>query len=248
MPTAFSFAESPVSGLSQAENPAKQGDFVSGLIVQTFGTAIANSLHIICFGHMPEQWNELVLGRSDLSVLEKILAGLARVLIWLAALLLAAMAVHVTADVLMKYIFNKPIPGTAEVVARYYMLAVVFLPLPFAELRNSGISVDLIYNLFGRPVRRATMLFAYLGQTAFFGLLAYQSSLDAIGAFERGEYVDGQITVYTWPGYFFLPMGLWVVAAICVLRILQVLLRSDWEQVTGDKLPVEDNPHLKEMV
>lgn len=182
-----------------------------------------------------------------MKTLERGLAFCARLLIWASGLMLLAMAAHVCADVALKYLFNKPIPGTAEVVARYYMLAAVFLPLPFVELRNSGISVDLFYNMFSPFFRRATVLLAYVGQTAFFGMLAYQSSLDALKSYAKNEFIDGQIMVYVWPGTFFLPIGLWLAAAMSVVRILQTLLRSDWEDVINYQSAIEEDRPVKEM-
>lgn len=177
---------------------------------------------------------------------ERILAVLARILIWAAAICLVAMALHVTADVIMKYVFNKPIPGTAEVVAYYYMLAVVFLPLPFVETRNSAISVDLFYNMFSTPLRRGCMLLAYAGQTAFFGVLGYQSFSDALKSHRINEFIDGQIQVYVWPPAFFLPAGLWLATAISVVRILQILFRSDWEQITTLSPEIDGDRPVKE--
>lgn len=172
--------------------------------------------------------------------LERTLGHAAQVLVWLAGLALLAMAVHVCLDVALKYVLNRPIPGTAEIVARYYMLAAVFLPLPFVELRNTGISVDLFYTMFGPGVRRAMLVLAFLGQLVFFGLLAWQSSFDALSSLAKNEFVDGQIRVVIWPATFFLPLGLWLAAAMSLVRLLQTLLLRDWEAATTLTRPLED--------
>lgn len=164
--------------------------------------------------------------------IERILSAAARVLVWVSAAFLALMALHVCADVVLKYFFNRPIPGTAEIVARYYMLAAVFLPLAFVELRNTGIAVDLFYNMCGSGVRRCMIVLALIGQTVFFVLLAYQSGLDAMKSLAKNEFIDGQIAVYIWPSSFFLPIGFWLAAALSVVRLVQALTRSDWEQLT----------------
>lgn len=165
------------------------------------------------------------------SVIEIWLERLSRLLIIVTGMFLAAMMLHVFADVAMKYLFNSPIPGTAEVVAHYYMVAAVFLPLPYVETRNVGIAVDLFYNIFGASGRRATMFLALVGQIVFFGLLAYQSSLDAWHSFEIGEYISSQIIVTIWPATFFLPLGFSLAGVVSVLRIVQLVTRPDWEEV-----------------
>ena len=164
---------------------------------------------------------------------ENALAFLSRLLVHATALCLAAMMLHVFADVVLKYLANNPVPGTAEVVAHYYMVAAVFLPLPFVEIRNSAISVDLFYNFFGAWPRWVMLVLAYAGQTVFFALLAYQSSLDAWASFGIGEYVMSQVRVTVWPAAFFLPIGFGVACLVSLLRIFQLFTRKDWEDLCG---------------
>lgn len=173
-------------------------------------------------------------------LLERALAQMSRLLMLATALCLAAMMLHVCADIILKSLFNSPIPGTAEVVAHYYMVAAVFLPLPFVEIRNAGISVDLFYNLLGPCLRRSLLLLAYLGQVVYFCLFAIQSSADAWSAIQIRDYVSAQIIVTVWPAALFLPIGFWVAAAVSLLRAIQVLLRPDWEEHCRDKR--QDDP------
>ncbi|WP_108258537.1 TRAP transporter small permease [Mangrovicoccus ximenensis] len=183
-----------------------------------------------------------------MQAIERILTLSAKLLVWLSGAFLLAMAVHVCLDVGMKYFLNKPIPGTAEIVARYYMLAAVFLPLAFVEARNTGISVDLFYGMFGPRLRRACVVLAFIGQLAFFSLLTWQSFHDAMKAMAKNEYIDGQITVYTWPATFMLPAGLGFAAAISLLRLVQALTRDDWEEVTTFARPMAGHTEVKEPV
>ena len=80
----------------------------------------------------------------------------------LAALALFLMMLHVTADVLGKYLLNRPIPGTAEVVASYYMVAAVFLPLAWVEVRQGSIVMELLYALLPNTLKRWVYLLATL--------------------------------------------------------------------------------------
>ena len=174
---------------------------------------------------------------------EQLLKWASHALMWLASLLVAAMLVQMIADVVLKYAFNSPIPMTAEMVANYYMVAVVFLPLPLVEFNNASVSVDLFYRMFGAAYRRVLMLLAYLGQLFFFGILSYQSFLDALEATQVRKFVYTDFRLEIWAGTYFLPLGFALATLVCVLRIQQILARSDWEQVvehrTLDELPAE---------
>lgn len=165
--------------------------------------------------------------------LERALLWGARGLIGLAALNLAMMMVHVIADVVMKYVFVAPIPGTAEVVAYYYMVATVFLPLPLVELGNKAISVDLFWLHYPSWLQRVTLFLAYLMTIAFFVILARQTSIDAMRAYAKGDLVEGIVPVLIWPGRFMLPASFWFAAGVAALRALQVLLSPEWRQKTA---------------
>ena len=62
----------------------------------------------------------------------------------LATLFLVLMALHVSLDVGLRYLFGKSFTGTLEFVSFYYMVAVVFLPLAYVELQREHISVDVL--------------------------------------------------------------------------------------------------------
>ena len=178
-----------------------------------------------------------------METIDRIITRLSKLLMALAGFFLLEMLLHMCADVILKYTANSPIPGTAEVVAYYYMVAAVFLPLPLVEIRNGGIFVDVFYNMMGVSLRRIVILIAYAAQLAFFVILAYRSSLDALDALNKYELVEGQIYVYIWPARFFLPLGFGLAAVVSLLRIFQIVLRDNWEELTGyqtaDKVELE---------
>ena len=175
-----------------------------------------------------------------LSTLERWLRWGSYALFWLATAMVAAMLVHIVLDVALKYLFNRPLPMTVEMVAHYYMVAVVFLPMPLVELRNAGVSVDLFYRMFGPNARRSIMLLAYFGQILFFGILAYQSGLDALEAMQSRKFVYLDFRLDTWPAAFMLPAAFALATLVSILRFVQVTVRSDWEDVV--ELKMLDDP------
>lgn len=167
-----------------------------------------------------------------MKTIERILKILTTIMAWLSAVCISLMMVQVCADVILKYVINMPIMGTAEVVANYYMLAAVFLPLALVETRNAGVSITLFYDLTSRVrLRRMMVLLAFLGQAIFFAMLAYKTGGDALESYEKLEMVEGQVMIYIWPGTFFLPLGFGVVALLNALRFIQVMFASDFEKI-----------------
>jgi TRAP-type C4-dicarboxylate transport system permease small subunit len=169
----------------------------------------------------------------------------ARLLAGVASIGLLAMLLHVCADVISDYLFNEPIPGTAEIVAYYYMVGAVFLPLPLVELRNDSINVDLFYNLARRAGQRVMLFVSYLAQAAFFGILAWQSGVDFVEALVKGELVEGRINILIWPGRACLPAAFALAAVISVFLLARVLLERGFEP---DDLNEDDPDGLREGV
>ncbi len=144
---------------------------------------------------------------------------LASALAFIAGLSLVLMMVHVTLDVVLKYFFKMPIPGTAEVVAAYYMIGTVFLPLAYIEVHNRPIMVELLYDRLPSSLHRPLDVLATLLSIAFYAFLTWQSTKIALTALENREYVDGLWKVVVWPSRFLIPLGLAAACAALVLRL-----------------------------
>ena len=148
---------------------------------------------------------------------------LASALAYIAGLSLVLMMVHVTLDVVLKYFFKMPIPGTAEVVAAYYMIGTVFLPLAYIEVNNRPIVVELFYDRLPDALQRPLDVLATALSIVFYAFLMWQSTKIALSALESGEYIDGLWRVVVWPSRFLIPLGLLAACAALVLRLAMLL-------------------------
>lgn len=156
-------------------------------------------------------------------MLEATINKLSACLAALAALALALMMLHVTADVIGKYAFNAPIPGTAEVVASYYMISVVFLPLAWLELKNGPIVVELFYEMGSDRAKHLMLALGTLLSLLFYGTIAWLSWAPAVYAWQIGEIVEGAWKVTIWPTKFMLPVGLGLSCLALVIRLGLIL-------------------------
>lgn len=163
----------------------------------------------------------------------RLFEGFARLLSGLAGVALVLMMLHVVADVIMKFVFNLPIPGTLEVVAFYYMVAAVFLPLAYVELKGAHITVDLVFDRMPRVLQRVALALGFACSAGFFSILAYQTWLDAVEAYEVGEIVMGAVALPIWPSRFVLPLGFAIIALASIIRLIR-------EVVLGRPMPGGD--------
>lgn len=155
--------------------------------------------------------SEPVGGPGGGPVLDKstrVIGWLANAQMFLTGIFLILMMLHVTLDVAAKYFFNAPIIGTLETVSYYYMVSVVFLPLAMIELRNEHVSVDLLFQKFSARVQVIVYLFGSALGLIYFGMLTWQTLLDALKATEQHETVMANFLFYVWPSRWTLPIGM----------------------------------------
>lgn len=136
---------------------------------------------------------------------------------------LLAMAVLVTADVLWDLIFGRPITNTIEIVSIYLMIAIVFLPMGLVELRGEHIKADIISTLLGRKMQAALQIVVATISFIFILILVYQTSVDAIEAYQKNERIMGTSLLVIWPSRFSLPIGFSLFALAMLSNALRQL-------------------------
>lgn len=144
-----------------------------------------------------------------------------RIITYIAAALAALMMVHVTIDVILSQFSAEPLPGTVDYVSYYYMVALVFLPLPFVEYTNEHIKVDLIHSLASSGLKTALDMLALALSVVFYSLLTWQTWIDAVEKYAVGERSMGMVAVTIWPARFFLPLGAGLMVILLLVKLIQ---------------------------
>ncbi|MBI4186690.1 MAG: TRAP transporter small permease [Chloroflexi bacterium] len=131
---------------------------------------------------------------------------------------LAAMMLIVGAEVVTRYIFDRSVPGHAEVV-RLLMVFSVFLALAYAQ--KCGLhtrSTFLVDRLSGRVRTGFTILNLAIGMV-FVGMITYQAFPAAWKSFQQGETGYGLLDLPYWPAKLALAIG---AALFCVQYITDI--------------------------
>lgn len=143
-------------------------------------------------------------------------------LLVLAALTGAAMMLHVTADVVMRAAFHKPLPAVGEVTASYYMVACAFLPWSWLAMRDDHIRADLFSRLMSDRVKAGSEYVIDLVTIGYVGLVCWQGYVGAMRnmrANELREIPGGYLLV--WPARWLVPLA----AGAMILAILVRMVR-----------------------
>jgi TRAP-type C4-dicarboxylate transport system permease small subunit len=124
---------------------------------------------------------------------------------------LAAMMLLVTANVVARYLFNRPILGTLE-ITEFLMVWAVYLSLSYTQFLKAHINIGLVTSLL--PERRALAcdLVTYLIGCAFFSLIVWQGTLMTLESYEMEEVTFGTIELLEWPVKMLVPFGSLVVS------------------------------------
>ena len=149
------------------------------------------------------------------------LTVLNRVLVAIGAVLIAIMALHVVCDVGARYILGRPLDGTTEIVSRYYMIAIIFLPLAWLQAQDKHIAAGLLFDVLSERWQRVSSALASLLMAIFAALLGWRCAAEAAKATAISEKLQ--------TAYFFLPVwpARWIIplaAAILVLQAIAMLL------------------------
>jgi TRAP-type C4-dicarboxylate transport system permease small subunit len=150
----------------------------------------------------------------------------------------ALMMLHITIDVAGRFLLNEPVPATIAFVSNYYMVVVAFLPIAYAETRNSHITVEVLTELFPMRVQNHLYSWSYLISALVFGLLTYRGWGEAVKAQGSGTFIMEQSTkLLVWPSYYLLPIGTGLMVVVLLYRFVLYL--------TGAKSGLGEVPTLE---
>lgn len=135
-------------------------------------------------------------------------ARISSYLIAIAAISSLLMMLHVTADLVSRFILGAQMEGTIEIVSAYYMVALVFFPLAAIDLRTGHISADVFTNLMSARVRWLSHMFVDLVILVCMGALVWFSAREAYLRTLDGEmWRSGEFLIPVWFSRWFVPIG-----------------------------------------
>ena len=152
--------------------------------------------------------------RRALETVEKFSFALSRIINGVGICLIMAMMFLTVSDVLLRYLFNHPIPGSYEVI-KFMMLIVVFYGLAYTAMKRGHISIDL---LLTRLPDRAQALINTITWALSFGLfclVTWRSLLLTKTMWQRGD-VSTDLLFPIAPILLFAAVGL---VALCLVLL-----------------------------
>jgi C4-dicarboxylate transporter, DctM subunit len=161
--------------------------------------------------------------------LVKILSRVERYGAIISGIFVLIMMVMTTADVLLRYIFNSPIPGNYE-LQPLLLVGVVFLAAASIQAKRSHIALDLVTSRLSKPNQLSIQLFSDLIFLIFAGLICWQYVLATQSAWVTKDYYWGLVKFPLWPPYLIITLG----TGILSLRLIEGLVSNPlWSRQSG---------------
>ncbi len=159
--------------------------------------------------------------RSALAKIERLTDSVSLFAANIAALILLLLVGITCVDVVGRYLFNKPLVGTVELV-EICMGAITFFSFPIMFSRHDHIIVDLIPH-FKRGYLGWLASLLFLGVTFYIALKLGDRVFD----YAKRAFEDGDVTEYLnlprYPVVGFITAMIFTAAAITLLKLLNVL-------------------------
>jgi TRAP-type C4-dicarboxylate transport system permease small subunit len=150
-----------------------------------------------------------------------------QLLLWLSLAAGLLMMLHVSVDVTGRTVFNRPLAGTTEVVAAYYMVAAAYLPWAWVARNTGHIRADLFARIGSARFQYWLDIVARLLTVVYLAVFTWQTGLRALQQTRLGEAWQasgGYLSV--WPSRWMLPLAGGLMLAYLVLSLGRDLARG----------------------
>jgi len=164
--------------------------------------------------------NEMWLTKS-VSYINKFVRPLTNILLGAGISILAMMMFLMATDVVLRYIFNSPLPGAYELI-EYMMAILVPFGIVYCAHQKGHVSVDLVVGRFTKRAQAILSSITSLLSLSLFILVAWQSFL-YIGDNFESKLTSAVLLIPTYPFIAVVAVGFTVLCLVLLIDFLNFL-------------------------
>jgi TRAP-type C4-dicarboxylate transport system permease small subunit len=135
----------------------------------------------------------------------------------LAGVVLFALMILTTVDVIGRYFFNAPLGGVVD-LTEFSVLLMTFLSFAYCGYRGAHVVIELLYDRFGHRTQMVLRVVANLAGAALFGVMAWRLVVQSVDVREFAE-SSQLLTIPFWPFYIAIAFGAALFAWVMLLRV-----------------------------
>jgi TRAP-type C4-dicarboxylate transport system permease small subunit len=161
-------------------------------------------------------------------MLEKFAKLITRVLLAIAATVLALMMFLTATDVLLRYIFNRPLSGAFELV-EYMMALVVPFSIVYCAEQKSHVAVDLIMDHMPKNFQRVVGILMLFATIAFAILITWENILYVRETYAT-KLTSAVLLIPTYPFVAPVAIGIGAFAVVLCVQLLQCFSEEETQK------------------
>ena len=155
----------------------------------------------------------------------------------ISAILVLVLMILVTADIIGRYVFSKPVPMTYE-IGSFLMVFIVFLGIGYTQRMKAHIRVEFFTLRLPPRIKAGLDLLALTLGFILYVAIFYQGMKWSYTSFQVGDYVAGLVNLPRWPSQFAIPLG----ALLLSLQFASDFVDKYLELLRIVKSPKSGNP------
>jgi TRAP-type transport system small permease protein len=153
----------------------------------------------------------------------KVISRLVTIMAVLAGVVLAAVMVLITVNVIARYFFNYNLTGVLE-ITEFGLLLATMLAAPWVLMIDKHVRVDIITGLIEKKSPKARWVLALIAESMgalFCAIVVYESLMVTISAYKTHQRSMSFLPTQLWPFYMFIPLCFTFMTILFVYRVVR---------------------------
>jgi len=143
---------------------------------------------------------------------------------YVAAGLVFIMIFPTTVDVILRYVFNAPLPEIFQ-LTEFMMVGLVYLAIAYVQSLKEHIKIEIVTSRLPLRIQEGLDLFGYAIGLLIFSIITWQSGRQAWEAWVTQDYTMGIVHFPLWPAKSILSLGTGLFCIRLILDIVHSLIK-----------------------
>lgn len=144
-------------------------------------------------------------------------------LAFISAATIMLMMIWIFTDVILRYFFNSPLVGTAEVTGEYLLVIIVFLSISYTQMEEGHVSVDLLQRKLSMRMKKIFRVTTNIISFFIFILIGFSNLKVGLEKFENNIQSVGMLDYPIGPAYIIIFIGVMLMSIRLLLDSIMVL-------------------------
>lgn len=167
----------------------------------------------------------------------KMFNQLDKVLLTISSVTMFILMTLISTDVVLRTVFNKPIPGTLELTGEYLMVIIVYFAVSYTYKDDGHVRVAILENVFNDTFKIIIKFLSNIVVAVFFLFISYFSFLSSLENLEFNIRSIGALDYPLAPAIMIISFGMLMIALRLILENIQlVLVKKEESNLSTDDI------------